>query len=188
MSVNDVEDLINSVLLDESPIDRLRKQQNRKTAEEIKASNMFDDMIGSNGKITASDGTLIGSVSVEETCPHTFSVSKWKIKIPGDVWDKIEFECEGNAVEVTTSPLPDDRYKVEKVVRGFKPDLVREEESITLKKFDNMKEFMKWAEKLDTDTLEAYRQIYYDRWCFHTGNEDDQMHYRLLEDEKNTRK
>ena len=76
---------------------------------------------------------------------------------------------------------------MKRTLRGFKPATVIEESEIKLREFETTKEFMNWIENMNTDGVEALRQIYYDRWCFDTASQKDRMYYELLEEETKIR-
>jgi hypothetical protein len=84
--------------------------------------------------------------------------------------------------------MSDGRYKVRKRVNGYKPAILDEEYVIELRKFDSTKDFWAWVETLDTDDIRAFRQIYYDKWNFDSGDEKDRMYYVLLDEELQGRK
>ena len=84
--------------------------------------------------------------------------------------------------------MDDGRYKVTKRVNGYKPAVLDEEYVIELPKYKTAKEFMAWVETLDVDDVRAFRQIYYDRWNFDSGDEKDRMYYALLDEELQGRK
>jgi len=109
---------------------------------------------------------------------------RYRLRIHPDSWERIEVICDGNAMDVATALLPNGRYKVTRTLRGLKPTTVIEDSEVGLYDHASTKDFIKWVEKQDYDTIEAYRQIYYDRWCFDSGNRKDRMYYEILEEEK----
>ena len=190
----EIDDLLHATFGDdkgETMLDRIRRREEKDAPgpETIDAEKIFDSIGPNTGpeNTIIRDGKTIASATVQSMDPNTFEVAKWKLSIPAEFWDKVEIECVGNAIEVTTTPLPNDRYKVEKVVRGYTPGHAKKEEVIEMQDFESMKDFVAWAEGLNPDDLEAYRQIYYDRWNFETGDENARMYFQLLEDEKRTR-
>lgn len=113
---------------------------------------------------------------------------KYRLRVPNDKWDELEVVCTGNAMDVSTEPLSDGRYRVKRRLRGYKPAVVDEETILELPTFDSIKDFSAWVETLDTDAVEALRQIYYDRWNFEHGDIKDRLYYELLEEEKKGRR
>jgi hypothetical protein len=112
---------------------------------------------------------------------------RWTLKIPADKWKDIRIVCDGNSLNLDTKPLSGNRYIMKRTLRGFRPSTVVEEKELVLREFETAREFLNWIESKDTDTIEALRQIYYDRWCFDTANQRDRMYYEMLEDEKKGR-
>ena len=133
-------------------------------------------------------GNKVGHVTVEIGVDNgTNFALQYKLRIPEETWERTKIVCDGNAVEVSTQLASDGRYIVKRTLRGFKPTTVVEESEIKLREFSSTKEFMNWIENIDTDGVEALRQIYYDRWCFDTASQKDRMYYELLEEEKQGR-
>jgi len=132
------------------------------------------------------NGNIVATIEAGSLDPMTLD-TKYRLVIPVEYWAVTDVICDGNAVEVTTEKLSDSRYKVKKAVRGYSPMVVEQEETLEPKYFDSVREFYDWMEKLSPDLIDAYHQIYYDRWCFDTANKKDQIYYQLLEDAKNSR-
>lgn len=109
---------------------------------------------------------------------------KYRLRIQSESWDRTAIVCDGNALDVTTTPLPDGRYTVKRILRGYEPAQIVEETEVHVYDHATTKDFMKWVETCDADTIEAFRQIYYDRWCFDTASHRDKMYYEILEEEK----
>lgn len=156
--------------------------------EDVSVKEIMDSLsvVGSNN-----NGTFRNSYDepigiVEEDIDHTnmdFTLV-YRIRVPAESWNSTDIVCDGNAMDVTTSPLPDGRYKVKRTLRGYKPTTIVEESEISLQEHASTKDFVNWIETQDLDTIEALRQIYYDRWCFDTANQKDRMYYEILEEEK----
>jgi len=109
---------------------------------------------------------------------------KYRLRVLPESWDKVDIVCDGNALDVTTTPLDNGRYIVKRTLRGYEPAQIIEESEVQVYDHATTKDFMKWVEKQDYDTIEAFRQIYYDRWCFDTASHKDKMYYEILEEEK----
>jgi hypothetical protein len=134
------------------------------------------------GELTDREGNPVADIEPGFTDGDTFEINV-RLVIKKDIWERVEVVCEGNALDVDTSPMPDGRYKVRKRVNGYKPAVLDEEYVIELQKFNSAKEFMAWVETLDTDDIRALRQIYYDKWNFDSGDDKDRLYYALLDDE-----
>ena len=157
--------------------------------EEVSISSVASgdlDFGNSGGAIKDSQGQTVATIKPGFTDPNDFSISV-RLVIPKSVWDRVEVVCDGNAVDVETEPAADGRYKVKRTLRGYKPAVFKKEETIELREFETTKQFIEWIETLDTDAVEALRQIYYDRWNFDTASQRDRMYYELLEEEKKGR-
>ncbi len=139
------------------------------------------------GTVAAPDATPIGELLVKNVDPATFNV-RYRLVINPEMWEHVEVVCGGNAAEVDIEPISEDRYRVKTKVAGYVPAWKDEEHELELPTFESTKEFINWIESLDTTSIEALRQIYYDRWTFDTGNQRDRMFYELLEEEKKGRK
>jgi hypothetical protein len=159
--------------------------------EDISMESIIDGVgvISSTDKGTArnKNGDVVAQVEVELSSGTTDFELHYKLRIPKETWERTTIVCDGNAVEVATELAPNGRYIVKRTLRGFKPTKVVEESEIKLREFSTIKEFMNWIENMDTDGVEALRQIYYDRWCFDTASQKDRMYYELLEEEKKGR-
>ena len=143
-------------------------------------------MLTSGGELCDDEGTNVGRISMDLSTEDF--APKWRLRIPADRWSNTEVVSDGNSVDVLTTPMPDGRYKVKYTRRGFKPAMIVEEEELKLREFATTREFIDWIESQSTDTVEALRQIYYDRWNFDTGNQSDRMYYELLDEEKKGRR
>lgn len=174
-----IDDMLEGKLFDdEAP----EPKQTEQTTHDLK--DMFAG-IGSTAPTRAEtdDGTVLARASKVLIDPKTFDM-RWRLTIPEDVWDYVEVICDGKALELTTSPMSDGRYKVTRTVRGYRPTVIEDEEVIfELRDFSTTKEFIRWMENLTPDSMEAYRQIYYDRWCFDSASHKDRTYYELLEEE-----
>ena len=133
------------------------------------------------GTIRDTDATPIGQVKVH-TNPATFE-AEIRLVISPEHWDRIEVVCAGNALDVDVEPLGEDRYKIERMVNGYKPATFKESEEFTLPQFESTKDFMQWIETLPKDMLSALKQIYFDRWNFGTGDRKDNIYYELVDEE-----
>jgi len=139
------------------------------------------------GDLTNAEGEPVATIEPGFVDRETFEINV-RLVVKRDIWDRVEVVCEGNAIDVDTSPMDDGRYKVTKRVNGYKPAVLDEEYVIELPKYKTAKEFMAWVETLDVDDVRAFRQIYYDRWNFDSGDEKDRMYYALLDEELQGRK
>ena len=168
--------------------DLLKTATEKQGPKEITMGKILDGDVtfsDNDGGIRDDDGNLVGDIQMR-LLDDTLS-PVWRLKIPENRWNKIDIVCDGNALDITTEPMSDDRYKVKRTLRGFKPTTVVEESELELREFGATKEFVNWIETLGTDEIEALRQIYYDRWCFDTASQRDRMYYELLEEEKKGR-
>lgn len=135
-------------------------------------------------RVTSADGELLATTDTEwDTSRGDFDL-KYRLRIQAKSWDRTDIVCDGNALDVATTPLPDGRYMVKRILRGYAPAQIVEETEVSLFDHASTKDFVKWVEKQDFDTIEAFRQIYYDRWCFDTANQRDRTFYEILEEEK----
>ena len=139
-----------------------------------------------DGVVRAPDASKLADLRADIS-PGALTV-RYRLRVPHDRWDELEVVCTGNALDVSTEPMEDGRYKVNRRLRGYKPAVVDEETILELPSFESTKDFINWVETLDTDAVEALRQIYYDRWTFKTGEPKDRIYYELLEEEKKGRK
>lgn len=179
--------------LDELKGDVKRANQEKQDGKErIPFNKIIDGGISTpyptiGGELLDADGNVVANIEHGITDAATFEINV-RLVINKDIWDRVEVVCEGNALDVDTSPMSDGRYKVRKRVNGYKPAVLDEEYVIELRKFDSTKDFWTWVETLDTDDIRALRQIYYDRWNFDSGDEKDRMYYALLDEELQGRK
>ncbi len=139
------------------------------------------------GELKTAEGELVAKAEAGDHDPGSFELNI-RLVVPASMWHRVEVICEGNALDVDTSPMPCGRYNVRKRVNGYRPAVLDQEYVIELRKFDSTKEFMAWVETLDSDEIRALRQIYYDRWNFDSGDQKDRMYYALLEEELQGRK
>jgi hypothetical protein len=149
--------------------------------EEVSLAGVFKDTTMGQS-VTSADGTTLAKIEVASTDPNDFSI-RWRLRIPSDIWESLDVICDGKAVELTTAPLSDNRYKISKTVRGYTPSVVDEEEILELRTFPRTKHFLLWVDSLTPEAVEAYRQIYFDRWCFDTASHKDRMYFELLDEE-----
>jgi hypothetical protein len=183
-------------------LDKLLEGDPRETAEDIKQEKMtgkeevrLDEITSElshigfeiGGEVKNSEGDVVAKAHAGDPDPGSFELNI-RLVVPASMWHRVEVICEGNALDVDTSPMSDGRYKVRKRVNGYKPAILDEEYVIELRKFNSTKEFMAWIETLDTDDIRALLQIYYDKWNFDSGDEKDRMYYALLEEELQGRK
>jgi hypothetical protein len=158
--------------------------------KELSIGNILDGEIsfenGGKGVIEDNAEEKIAQLEMDLSADD-FSPS-WRLMIPAERWEQVEIVCDGNALDVDTEPMPDGRYKVKRTIRGFRPMTVVEESVLELPTFATTREFIAWIETLDTDAIEALRQIYYDRWNFNTASQRDRMYFTLLDEEKQGRK
>ena len=134
--------------------------------------------------VTSADGEVIAEASMDWDTANTSFDLKYRLRVQAKSWDRTDIVCDGNALDVTTTPLPDGRYTVKRILRGYEPAQIVEETEVSLYDHASTKDFIKWVETCDADTIEAFRQIYYDRWCFDTASHKDKMYYEILEEEK----
>lgn len=163
-------------------------EQVKRQVEEVTMEKILDGDITfaeKDGTIQDAEGRVIAHLSMD--LDKDFS-PRWKLRVPTDKWEHIQIVCDGNAMDLNTAPLSDGRYIVRRTLRGFQPTTVVEETELELPEFETTKEFLNWIESQTTDTIEALRQIYYDRWNFDTASQRDRMYYELLEEEKKGRK
>ena len=166
---------------------RTATEQKKPVPKEITMGKILDGDItfsDKDGGVRDEHGRLLGKLSMDISGDLE---PIWRLKIPASKWDRVDIICDGNALDVDTKSIGNDRYIVKRTVRGFKPVAVVVEDELELRKFGATKDFVNWIEGLDTDMVEALRQIYYDRWCFDTANQRDRMYYELLEEEKKGR-
>lgn len=135
-------------------------------------------------RVTSADGELLATTDTDWDTSQTDFDLKYRLRVQAKSWDRTDIVCDGNALDVTTTPLSDGRYTVKRILRGYAPTTIVEETEVSLYEHASIKDFMKWVEKQDYDTIEAFRQIYYDRWCFDTASHRDKTYYEILEDEK----
>ena len=160
----------------------------RDEPEEITVGHLLDGELNfgnKEGKLEDQHGRIVAKVE-PVIDPNTFN-AKLRLIVPPGQWEDVEVVCAGNATSVETEPLGDGRYRVKRKLRGFRPAMMDSEETIELREFETTKQFIEWIEGLDTDSVEALRQIYYDRWNFDTASQKDRMYYELLEEEKKGR-
>ncbi len=166
---------------------RTATEQKKLGPKEISVGKILDGDVtfaNTHGEIQDENGRLLGKLRMD----ISDSLEPiWRLKIPASKWDRVDIICDGNALDLDTQSIGNDRYIVKRTVRGFKPMAVVVESELELRKFEATKDFVNWIEGLDTDMVEALRQIYYDRWCFETANQRDRMYYELLEEEKKGR-
>lgn len=135
-------------------------------------------------EVINADGELLATTDTDwDTSKASFDL-KYRLRVQEKSWDRTDIVCDGNALDVTTTPLPDGRYTVKRTLRGYEPTQIVEETEVMVYDHATTKDFMKWVETCDADTIEAFRQIYYDRWCFDTASQKDRMYYDILEEEK----
>ena len=135
-------------------------------------------------RVTSADGELLAIPDMDWDSGKASFDLKYRLRVQAKNWDRTDIVCDGNALDVTTTPLPDGRYIVKRTLRGYEPTQIVEETELTVFEHATTKDFMKWVETCDADTIEAFRQIYYDRWCFDTASQKDRMYYDILEEEK----
>ena len=135
-------------------------------------------------RVTSATGELLAIPDTNWDAGKTSFDLKYRLRVQAETWDRTDIVCDGNALDVSTTPLPDGRYTVKRILRGYEPVQIVEETEVHVYDHATTKDFMKWVEKQDFDTIEAFRQIYYDRWCFDTASHRDKMYYEILEEEK----
>ena len=158
-------------------------------AEEVKLGEIIDGELNfgdESGTVRDKSARPVAKLKTDLN-PGSMDITH-RLVIPVDMWDKVEVVCDGNAVEVTTEPAGEGRYRVKRKLRSYKPAVVENEETIELREFETTKQFIEWIESLGTDEVEALRQIYYDRWNFESNDTKTRMYYELLEEEKKGRK
>jgi len=137
--------------------------------------------------VTSADGTVLAKSEIATVNTDNFDI-RWRLRIPADVWEYLVLVCDGKSIELTTTPLSDNRYKISKTVRGYTLNVVEEEEILELREFPSTRVFLVWVEQLTPEQVEAYRQIYFDRWCFDTASHKDRMYFELLDEELQSKK
>jgi len=149
----------------------------------ISLARLFQDdaELYTTADIVLEDGTHVASAK-RDIDPNDFS-PRLRIMVPVEHYSKIEVVCDGNALDIHTETMPDGRYRMKRKLRGYTPAITEDEQTVEVKEFDSTKAFMEWIEKLPKDMVEAYRQIYYDRWNFGNGNQKDRIYYELLDEE-----
>lgn len=164
----------------------LRPADEQAELEHISVSDTLDltDISPANSVVTNSAGDNVAVAEIDWDVEAGSFDLKYRLRIVPEAWDKTDIVCDGNAMDLTTEPLPDGRYKVKKTLRGYVPATVIEENEVSVHDHASTKDFVNWVEKQDYDTIEAYRQIYYDRWCFDSASQKDRMYYEILEEEK----
>ena len=177
MSIKWIDDFLNGRQPEDVPL----PEEEPTGVEEISLAEVFDGAkLGQT--VDSADGTTLAKVELASTDPTDFSI-RWRLRIPSDIWKSLDVICDGKAVELTTAPLSDNRYKISKTVRGYTPSVVDEEEILELRTFPKTKHFLLWVDSLTPESVEAYRQIYFDRWCFDTASHKDRMYFELLDEE-----
>lgn len=152
----------------------------------------ISDLLGGGNGLDATivnDGNTVGEISSDMiTDPNTLDFSmRYRLKIAAEHWENTEVVCEGNALDITIGTAGENRYKVTRTVRAFRPAAFVEETEWELTEFNTTKEFVNYVNNLDNDGVEILRQIYYDRWCFDSSSQKDRRYYDILEEEKKER-
>lgn len=137
--------------------------------------------MSTSGHLKGEDGTKLACFE-KDINASTFE-PRVRLMVPAETFGNLEVTCDGNALEIHTETNGDGRYTVKRKLRGFKPAIMEDEFEVKLPEIESTKEFIAWIEKLPKDMVEAYRQIYFDKWNFDTGNSKDKIYYELLDEE-----
>lgn len=102
------------------------------------------------------------------------------------VQSNIEFSVSETAEVIVEEE--DGKFKIYRIIEKMVPQKVKEEMKLKLFDGKDFGEFLTWMTDLNSDELEAARQIYYDIWNFKSGDSDDKARFELIEGEQKKRK